>query len=176
MKLLKNGLGVLSILAFIILVTVGGCKKSSEVQAIPVGMLMDHTECKETLTGAAGAGEDFAPGPFNDCINYQYNGVDTLIMTHINAGFNCCPGDISGVVSCNGNRITITEQESTAGCHCMCLYDLDYRIVNMVPGQYTIHIVEPNIGADDQVLEVTLNLTEETSGEFCLPRRHYPWI
>lgn len=176
MKSLKKGLGILSILVCMFLVTVGGCKKGTEAQVIPVGVLMDHTGCKESLTGAVGVGEDFAPGPFTDCIVYQYNGVDTLNLTHRNAGFNCCPGDIIGVVGCIGNQVTITEQESTAGCHCMCLYDLDYRIVNVVPGQYTIRIVEPYIGADDQVLEATLNLTEETFGEFCLPRKHYPWL
>lgn len=176
MKLLKNSLGVLSILAFVILFTVGGCKKSGEEQMIPVGMLMHHSGCKISATEDAASKGTFEPGSNPGCIYYTYNGVDTLNLTHMNAGFNCCPGDISGVVGCSGNQITITEQESTAGCLCLCLYDLDYRIVNLAPGQYTIRIVEPYIGADDQVLEVTLTLTVETSGYFCLPRNNYPWI
>jgi hypothetical protein len=176
MNSMKKHWGIFCILVCMFLATGGGCKKSTEALAIPVGMLMEHGDCKETLTGGAASGEDFAPGPFSDCIDYRYNGVDVLDFTHVNAGLNCCPGDITGEIGYSGNRITITEREGTAGCHCMCLYDLDYRIVNMVPGQYIIRIVEPNIGADDQALELTLNLSGATSGSFCLPRNHYPWI
>lgn len=176
MNSIKKHWGILCILVCMLLVTAGGCKKTTEAQMIPVGALLQYSDCKESLTGTATSGEDFAPGPFSDCIDYHYNGVDTLNFTHINAGFNCCPGDITGEIVYSGNQITITERESTAGCLCMCLYDLEYRIVNLVPGQYTIRIVEPYTDASDQVLELTLNLSGETSGEFCLPRDHYPWL
>ena len=48
----------------------------------------------------------------NDCIEYQYDGIDTLILNHINAGFNCCPGKIIFNINITGNTITITEKET----------------------------------------------------------------
>lgn len=175
MNLMKKHWGILCILVCILLITVGGCKKNTEAQMIPVGALLQHSDCKQTQTGSASSLDAFVPGPYDDCIDYQYNGVDTLNISHINAGFNCCPGDITGEIAYSGSRITITEQENNAGCHCLCLVDLEYRIVNLAPGQYTIRIVEPYIDAGDQVMELTLNLSGETFGSFCLPRDHYPW-
>ena len=175
MKVLKR----LSILTVVICLIINaapwGCKKSSEALT-PTGALLQRTDCKQSLSNTSGKLDGFAPGPHEDCIEFQYNGTDTLVLRHINAGFNCCPGEITANIEFNGKLITITESEMEQGCDCLCLFDLDYEIINLTPGEYTIRIIEPYVDISDQVLEFTLQLFSETSGTHCLPRTNYPWM
>lgn len=151
-----------------------GCKKSSEVQPDPIGALLQYNGCKQFLDNTQENG--FAPGPHNDCIEYQYNGSGKLILRHINAGFNCCPGVITATIEFNGNLITITETEAEQACRCLCLFDLDFEISNLSPGQYTIRVIELYAPAPDLPLEFTVDLSSATSGQFCVDREHYPWV
>ena len=174
-----NGLRRLSIfgvmICLVLMVSAAGCKKSSEVT--PTGTLLQANGCKQFLTNASGQMDGYVPGPHEDCIEYQYNGTDTLTLGHINAGFNCEPGEITADIEFNGNVITITEQESQqAAADCLCLFDIDYEIINLSPGEYTLRVIGLYVHADDQVLEFPLQLLSETSGTYCLPRTYYPWI
>ncbi len=153
---------------------VNGCKKSSEVQVDPSGALLQANGCKQFLADTRKNG--FVPGPHNDCIDYQYDGSGKLILSHINAGFNCCPGEITAEIEFNGSLVIITEAEEKQDCRCNCLFDLNYEINNLSPGQYTIRFIEPYLETGDQVLEITVNLSSATSGSFCLPRNYYPWV
>jgi len=175
-----NGLKRLSILGMMIclgfIVTLGGCKKSPDAQLTPTGALLESNGCKQFLSNASGPVDEFAPGQHEDCIEYRYNGTDILVLRHINAGFNCCPGKITADIEFSGNMITITEIEAEQACDCLCLFDLDYEIINLAHGEYTIRIIEPYIDPPDQVLEFTLQLLSETSGHYCLQRNYYPWM
>jgi hypothetical protein len=174
-----NGFRRLSIfgvmICLVLMVSAAGCKKSSEVT--PSGTLLQFNGCKQFLANVSGQMDGYVPGPHEDCIEYQYNGTDTLVLMHINGGFNCEPGEITADIEFNGNVIIITEQESRqAAADCLCLFDIDYEIINLSPGEYTIRIIEPYVESNDQVLEVSLRLLSETSGTYCLPRTYYPWI
>ncbi len=57
-------------------------------------------------------------------VEYYYDGENQLILTHINAGFNCCPGELYTEISENDGDIIIEEFETDAACKCNCLYDL----------------------------------------------------
>ena len=175
-----NGLKRLSILGMMIclglMVTLGGCKKSADAQLTPTGALLQTTDCKQFLANASGQLDGYIPGQHEDCLEYQYNGTDTLTLRHINAGFNCCPGEITADIEFNGNVITITEREVEQGCDCLCLFDLDYEITNLEPGEYTIRIIEPYVDISDQALTITLSLFSATSDTHCLQRTYYPWI
>jgi len=175
MNLKKTLPGFLCVILCMGLVTFGGCKKSADAQLVPAGALLQRTDCKQFLANASGTLDEFAPGQEDDCIEYQYNGTNTLVLRHINAGFNCCPGEITAEIEFNSSLITITETEREQGCRCLCLFDLDYEVVNLAPGVYTLRIIEPYLEAGDQVLEVTLELLSAASGTFCLQRNYYPW-
>lgn len=175
MNLKRRLLGFLCVVVCMSLVTISGCKKSADAQLIPSGALLETTSCKQFLANTSGSLDEFAPGQHEDCIEYQYNDANTLILRHINAGFNCCPGEITAEIEFNSSLITITEMEQEQGCKCVCLFDLDYEIINLAPGEYTIRIIEPYVEAGDQVLELTLRLLSATSGTFCLQRNYYPW-
>jgi hypothetical protein len=164
-------LGVMTCLG--LMVIFGGCKKSSEMT--PSAALLQSNGCKEFLANASGPLDKYVYGQYEECLEYQYNGRDTLALRHINAGFNCCPGEITADIKFSGNAITINEMEAEQACDCLCLFDLDYEIINLAPGEYTIRIIEPYIDENDQVLECTLQLLSETSGNYCLQRTDYPW-
>lgn len=107
------------------------------------------------------------------CISYTYNG--TLSITHNNAVFNCCPGDLSATFNLEGDTIYITEAESSGMCDCMCLYDLDFEITNLPAGIYVLHLNEPYISDQTEILECTIDLLNSSSGSYCVPRTNYPY-
>jgi hypothetical protein len=129
------------------------------------------------LIGVSGCGiPATADPPTNqDCFEYTYDGADNLSITHYNAGFNCCPGEISANITIEGNTITIEEMEETSMCDCQCLYNLDYEFSNLSPGTYTITFVEPYIRPEDPVLEGTIDLNGSGSDILCVMRYFYPW-
>jgi hypothetical protein len=160
-------------LCFMMFFLVGGCKKSEDVQMSPMGTLLQYSSCKQFMQTTEA--EPFAPTPENDCIEFLYDGVRILTLKHINAGFNCCPGEITADIDIGSNRIIITENESTQGCDCLCLFDLQYEIIDLPPGQYTIRIIEPYTHASDEPIVVNVDLRETPDGIFCFSRGHYPW-
>ncbi|MCK4943174.1 MAG: hypothetical protein KAS65_06345 [Candidatus Aminicenantes bacterium] len=163
------GLGLCVFVSVALLVV--SCKDSQVDELLPSGTLVEYQGCKEWTTGIE-TGTDVAKN--QDCIEYAYDG-QTLILKHVNAGFNCCPGEILADIDIVGNLITITENEQEAGCFCLCLFDLDFRIENLDPGEYTICIIEPYVQVGDEILEFTIQLTSGASGIFCLNRIYYPW-
>jgi len=167
--------GTAAIVAFLSLVFLSGCSDSdnngtSAPSPFPSGGVVDFTDCKT-----------FGPGPGDDqpitadCIFYRYDGVGELNITHINAGFNCCPGELIATVDITNRIITITEGEAQSACKCLCLYDVEYEIVDLAPGTYTIRFVEVYTNEKDEMLEYTVDLSEEPSGLHCVERDHYPW-
>ncbi|MEJ2722956.1 MAG: hypothetical protein P8181_17740, partial [bacterium] len=155
--------------------SLSGCGDSnttgtSPISLTPSGSLVDFAGCKQFGDGPP----DIEP-VIADCIFYRYDGVGVLNVTHVNAGFNCCPGELIASVDVANRIITITEGESEAGCRCLCLYDVEYEVVDLVPGTYTIRFIEVYTEENDEVLECTVDLTSAPSGLQCLERNHYPW-
>ncbi len=141
--------------------------------AQPTGSLISHTNCKSFAPD-----RDSVP-PTLDCVFYEWDGGNVLSVQHVNTAFNCCPSALYAQITFNGNIITITESESfdTLGpCACLCLFDLEMQIVNLVPGQYTIVVNQMYLPGDAETHDFTINLTSSpTSGENCLFRDNYPW-
>jgi len=113
-----------------------------------------------------------------DCIEYVYVGEDVLSIMHINAGFNCCPEEVKVFVNIQDNVITIEEKEyfyTHGGCDCLCLFDLDFDITGVSPGEYTIKVIEPYLPQEDEPLEFAVDLSSSNSGIYCVKRTQYPW-
>ena len=149
-----------------------GCDlfEEEEKSSNPVGTLTSFMGCKSTRmierTGHMSS---------DDCILWSY-GNNTLFLTHLNACFNCCPGQIYASIGINDNHILIREREAQAACDCLCLFDLDYRITDLPSGSYVLEIEEPYVkySALDPLI-MTLTLRDGSSGEFCITREEYPW-
>ncbi len=136
----------------------------------PIGFLINYDGCKEFQRGTP---TDGTP-PDQDCMEYEYDGESVLLLKHVNAGFNCCP-EITANVTIENNIITIEEIELSGDCDCLCLFDMDYEIRNLQPGEYTIRVTEPYVPEGEEILEFTVDLISSPSGSYCVYRDFYPW-
>jgi len=175
-----SGIGFPAILSLTLLIIISsGCNErptdrvaNSSIQ----GVLKWHSDCKANERAFLG---DLDAD--HECIIFSYDGQDTLFLTHYNTAFNCCPDSLLGAVSIDGNRIIITETETFGnprnGCHCLCLYDLEYIITGLEPGNYELKINSPYHLDNDAPFEFDLDLTGQTFAPVhnCLFRDHYPW-
>ncbi len=157
----------------ILLITLASC----ETLKYPVnGELSQISECKGSeafnVKGAV------SRAPIDDslsCVQYIYDDTEeTLMLTHNNAGFNCCPGTITCIITQKNDTLEIKEQEESALCNCNCLYDLIYTLNNVPRGTYVIKFIEPYAGDMDKLI-FSIDLSELKKGEFCVTRKQYPW-
>ena len=132
--------------------------------------ILDISDCKWNLTGIPRV----SPASAQDCVEWWYSGIDVLHLRHVNAAFNCCPV-VDADIRIDGNTITVEEIELQGNCMCLCLYDVDYEIVGISPGIYTVTFIEPYLPLGDPVLTCPLDLVESPMGGFCVDRTGYPW-
>ena len=146
--------------------------KGGPAPSYPTGSLVNYEGCKEFSKGGV---TDTIP-PDQDCMAYQYDGAGVLLLQHVNAGFNCCPTEILADVTIEDDMITIVEDESLegGGCFCLCLFDVNYSIDNLPPGEYTIRVYGMYLEGGP-ILEFTVDLVSSPSGMQCVYRDHYPW-
>ena len=135
----------------------------------PAGELSRVVGCDEKLAARpAGTPSDF------DCIEYTY-GRRVLHLKHVNTAFNCCP-EIEATVAVRADTIFIREHEPQGGCHCLCLYDLEYTVRGLKAGIYRVVVTQEYLNEADQLHDFSLDLREPSSGQFCVKRAHYPWV
>lgn len=155
------------ILIFISLALFFACE--DEPIEIPQGKVTKYGECK-TFTG-------FYKSSFSkseSCIIYSYDGIGKLSLKHINAGFNCCPNGIYTTINLTGNKLVINEKENAEDCRCLCLYDIEMEVNNILPGNYTIIVIEP-YAEYGPPFEFDANLNNAITDSICLGRNYYPW-
>ncbi len=126
----------LFIMLLTLLLGVVGCNKQENGQ-VPETGVKDFTSsiCKGTLRA-----EPEESGTFQ-AVEDGY-----LLMKHLNAVFNCCPGQLFVTVTMVGNEITINEDETEQGCKCVCPYDLSYKVGPLLTSkEYTIVLKQKGI-------------------------------
>lgn len=147
------------------------CAKNNENNGSVSGALVSHSECKN------GEKNSLATGPADtlSCVEYEYLAENkTLRISHLNAGFNCCPGELSCEADIINHELKITESEEEPGCNCMCLFDLEIEITDLEPGIYSLRLIEPYIGNQAELITV-IDLNASPTGTFCVIRKDYPW-
>ncbi|MCP4685716.1 MAG: hypothetical protein GY867_09755 [bacterium] len=136
----------------------------------PAGSLTSQTGCKTwsstTATDPVTADQS--------CIVWNYNGIGTLALSHINAGFNCCP-TLDVTVDVAGGTITLREVETLGECHCLCLFDLEFEVLNLPPGGYRIIAEEPYVDEGMNAVDFIVDLSQTPQGVHCVERTTYPW-
>ncbi len=150
-----------------------GCSDNDVVEpviATTTGSLAAFSECLDFS-------QRTVPDFYSDqtAVLWEWDGKGKLSLRHANAGINCCP-NLSAEISVIDGVITVKEYDQGM-CYCLCLANLDYEIVNLLPGKYEIKIDEVYSNEGDDLLEfnVTLRWTAD-SGVFVVDRLHYPWI
>jgi len=156
----------LSLFLFSLALILTGCEEAG--QTAISGELLTHSDCKSNLKTTA------EPDSLS-CAVYSYDAATKVLqLTHINAGFNCCPGTLSCSFKLLGDTIRITEEEQEALCSCNCLFDMEMEISGVERSSYVIEFIEPYAGDMDALL-FEIDLAAETDGSFCVTRKSYPW-
>jgi len=134
---------------------------------------VSHSDCKNFNLKSATQYIDY--GSDSSCVSYSYNFQDKkLILKHINAGFNCCPGEIYCDIDIKNDTIFLKESEQKADCDCDCLYDVDIKISDIAKQKYIISINEPYCNDQEKIL-FEIDLTRNETGVYCVERTQYPW-
>lgn len=166
----------LLLMAVVCMIWLTGVSCSHGIEAKPVGSLTHYGICKQFQDGTDTFPAHDEPSSAEACVEYQYDGVNRLTLKHINAGFNCCPGEIHADISIDKGVIWVVESEAQAMCNCTCLYDLDFEINNLGTGEYVISIVEPYLDSHNEKLEFLLDLSSSMEGSYCVDREGEPWM
>jgi len=159
---------------FILILLATSCNKNTgetEEQPGVTIIVKNLSECLDLIktTGSLQADSNQC------CIIYNYNTENNrLNITHENAGFNCCPGEITCAISFSNDTITIEEIPEYAICNCECLFNLEIEVNGVLSKSYFLKFIEPYAG-DQEKLEFIIDLQQQFSGEYCVERDQYPW-
>lgn len=159
-----------SFLFLALVIILSGCEREHQYPGI-TAKIAKHSSCKlfKAIQTDSNAGNDVS------CIIYRFvPDSSTLMLKHVNAGFNCCPGTLSCTVSRQDSIITIRESEESSLCDCNCLFDLDIVLTGIETGDYFIKIVEPYCG-NQEPLHFSIHISATPEGEYCVKRSRYPW-
>jgi len=147
------------------------CEQEKSSTGLPYGSLDQISECKEFKSTAVWEGT----ADSLSCIEYSYDAENSqLLLKHVNAGFNCCPGKIYGDVRFVNDTIIIKESEKDGMCDCLCLYDLEFKLTGISEKVYAVRLNELYAG-DQEKFTISIDLAVNTSGSFCIVRKEYPW-
>lgn len=161
---------IVAILAVILFV--GSCDSDSATESKPqpdpiLASLTDFSDCLDLSMSASDESE---------CFEYSFDSSGVLTVLHHNAGFNCCPDSIYADIEIDGQTITFDEHEGLSmPCHCLCLYDIEYRLENVTPEIYTLVFNDSYIHTGDSMLTGTIDLEVNPEGSYCQERGYYPW-
>ncbi len=135
------------------------------------GRVTKHTGCKNELKSNTVTG---TPDSLS-CVEYSYNSSSGILkLTHINAGFNCCPEELYCTISINQDTIIIQEYEQAALCRCNCLYNLEIEMLGLATDKYVLKFIEPYAGNSKKII-FDIDLSAGQEGSFCVVRNNYPW-
>jgi hypothetical protein len=73
---------------------------------------------------------------------FEYKAIDDgyLSVSHVNAAFNCEPGELKIQATLEGHNIKILETEEQSFANCICPYDLYCEVGPLSDGDYTVII------------------------------------
>ena len=95
-----------------------------------------------------------------ECIVFSYAGME-MDISHFNCLLNCCPDPIAVTAELESRTIDIYIR-GESGCHCICLFDLEYQVHNIPPGSYAVRI-----RGYGTIREFSVDLFEGQHGKKC---------
>jgi hypothetical protein len=163
----------LVVVSLLLAALVTGCARTGPM-ARPAWECYGYSGCKDdpTTGGVSGTRDSEA------CIRYEYDGIGTLRLTHIDAACNCWAVNAGGDVEFlpgYGIHIEMWEEVETPAT-CVCLFDVSYEITRLLPGTYRLTVDEMYLWApEDEPFDFVLDIEGACSGEVCLPRWDLWW-
>lgn len=70
-------------------------------------------------------------------------GIETVVMRHEGATFNCC-SEVSVDAEIDGSNIRFLEREVGEPCHCECPFNLAASVEDLPAGRYTVEVRGPD--------------------------------
>jgi hypothetical protein len=80
-----------------------------------------------------------------------------LSVNHVNAMFNCAPGELKIEATIDGNVIKILETEETSLANCICPYDLYCEVGPLGNGDYEVVIYRGSFEIPAHKFSITYN-------------------
>jgi hypothetical protein len=80
-----------------------------------------------------------------------------LSVNHVNALFNCAPGELKMEATIDGNVIRILETEETSLANCICPYDLYCEVGPLSNGDYEVVIYRGSFEIPTRQFSITYN-------------------
>ena len=85
-----------------------------------------------------------AEGDYPWCGNDEIVAVvegNKIMVTHLNATYNCCPDEIAVTLSSEGNHLKLMEEEIlTTPCDCLCCYNVEAEITGLISSEYIVEV------------------------------------
>jgi hypothetical protein len=102
-------------------------------------------------------------GGLSDGIAPEYLTIKTvddyyILVNHINAMFNCEPGQITVTIDASSNEISMDENESSSLVDCICPYDIIFKLGPLPYGTYILKFKRGGL----TFKEYTLNFKKST--------------
>ena len=88
-----------------------------------------------------------------------------LSVNHVNAMFNCAPGELKIEATIDGNVIRILETEETSLANCICPYDLYCEVGPLGNGDYEVVIYRGSFEIPAHKFSITYNKRLDTKLE-----------
>lgn len=128
----------LSIICGMVLVIIGlcGCSNDGADDTQLQVRNVASTGCKSSSVYAEVVirGEN----PYKEYLEYKAVGNGFLFLKHVNALFNCAPGELNMQATISGNVIKILETEQQSLANCICPYDLSCEVGPLTNGDYVV--------------------------------------
>lgn len=83
---------------------------------------------------------------------------------------------IDGNIAVIGDTILIEEIEYLGSIQCDCLFDVDYQLMNVSSGLYTVKVIHLEVlRPEDRIQIFQIDLDSQASGSYCETRTYPPW-
>lgn len=148
------------LLVILIFLSLNSCKKSSESKLQPEAVLTSSSDCKDSSSARFSA---YNYEQLGETLYYYFDeNSKELILLHRNVTFNCEPGVISAEFAMNGSsEIIVDEHEEKSEADCLCMRNLNFRLINISKQIYKIVIRSPYRSAE---YSFTVDLTSNSHG------------
>ena len=119
----------------ILLLTLCGCSNDESTKGASNGPFsvrdVANSGCKST---------SHTRSEYPECFEFKALDGGYLSVNHVNALFNCAPGELKIEATIDGNVIRILETEEKSLANCICPYDLYCEVGPLSNGDYKVLI------------------------------------
>ena len=96
--------------------------------------------CVRDVATSGCKSSNYTRSEYPECFEFKALDGGYLSVNHVNALFNCVPGELKMEATIDGNVIRILETEEKSLANCVCPYDLYCEVGPLSNGDYKVLI------------------------------------